>query len=163
MASSLSSYKISTVAQTKVEGNMQASLNLNPTVLTQATLGNAVYDCYPTVLASRIPVESTETWELANYYQSPDQILKLLIVKASRPVQVKLDGVISGDAVEYVLPYNTYIHQVFDSRELTFGFRLLELHVTCAAASLQNPMPLPPNYPDAQVEVLLAVQKTIVS
>lgn len=143
---------------------MKASLDLPPTVLTQATVASQVWDCYPTVLASRVPVGGTETWELAGYYQSPQQILKLLVVKASRPVRIILNGVSleaggSVEPVNYELPFQTYSHMVFDSRELGFGFRLLELSVVCAAASPTNPMPLPPNYPDALVEVLLAVQK----
>lgn len=135
---------------------------MGPTTFTKANINGSPYEVYPVLITSRIPVATQEDWSLDNYYQSNDQWLKILVVKSSRPVSVTLDGFTLSPttAFTWTTPPLTYYQQIFDSIETEFAYKPVTLSIANPAASTTDPTPLPPAYPAAQVEVLLAVQET---
>ena len=158
----MSSYKISTVAQTQIVGDtVLGTLKIGPSTFTKVNISGVSYDVFPILLTSRIQPDTQEVWDLSSYYQATTQWLKLLIIKSTRPVTVTVDG----STLEPTTPFSwttpplTYHHQVFDSTETALGYLPTTLTIYNPAAAVTAPTPLPPSYPATQVEVLIAVQE----
>jgi hypothetical protein len=158
----MSNYKVSTVAETQIISEFTSgTLKMGPTSFSKVNINGVPYDLFPVLITSRIQADSSEVWELDNYYQADTQWLKLLIVKSSRPVKVTLDGltVTPSAPFTWTTPPVTYYQQVFDSIETDLGYVPTTLTINNLPASATTPTPAPPSYPAAQVEVLIAMQE----
>lgn len=160
----MSTYKISTVAQTQIIGeSTTGTLKTGPTTFTKSNINGVPYEVFPILVTSRIQPDTTETWALDNYYQAATQWLKVMVIKSTRPVKITVDGFTlePNTAFTWTTPPLTYYHQVFDSIETGLGYLPVTLEIYNPAASGTDPTPLPPSYPAAQVEVMIAVQEGV--
>lgn len=134
-------------------------LKLDQVTLSNAVVGSTSYQAVPVMLASRVAADATEVYSLTTYYQSLNQFLQLLIVKATRPVLVTVGGVLGEEEVTYSFPPATYLHHLFNSKELAAGFKPLTVSVYNFEASSSAPTPALSGYPYAEVELLLSIQE----
>lgn len=157
-------YRISTVAQTQIVGeSTSGTLKIGPTTFTKSNINGVPYEVFPILVTSRIQPDTTEVWQLDNYYQADTQWLKLIIIKSTRPVSITVDGFTlePTEVFTWETPPLTYYHQVFESNESGLGFLPVTLSIYNPPASTPDPTPLPPSYPAAQVEVMVAVQEAV--
>jgi hypothetical protein len=158
----MSTYKVSTVAETQIIGDFTSgTLKVGPTSFGKTSIEGVPYEVLPVMITSRIQPEAQEDWSLDNYYQATTQWLKLMVIKSTRPVTVTIDGltVDPPSSFTWTMPPLTYYQHVFDSIESGLGFYPVTLSIYNPPASSTEPSPLPPAYPAASVEVLIAVQE----
>jgi hypothetical protein len=159
----MSTYKVTTVAQTQIQGSSTTGLlKTGPTTFSRSSINGTPYDVFPILVTSRIQAGASETWDLDNYYQADTQWMRVLVIKSTRPVTITVDGFTlePTEVFTFTTPPTTYFHQVFESSETALGFTPASLTISNPPASASAPTPLPPSYPAAQVEVMVAVQES---
>lgn len=158
----MTNYKVSTVGETQIIGEFTSgTLKIGPTSFGKTSIEGVPYEVLPVMITSRIQPDTQEDWSLDNYYQAATQWLKVMVIKSTRPVTVTIDGLTLNpvSSFTWTMPPLTYYQHVFDSIETDLGFYPVTLSIANPPASSTEPTPLPPAYPAASVEVLMAIQE----
>jgi hypothetical protein len=136
---------------------MVAGVKIVPVTFNKRVVAGVTYNVYPVAVATRVPVDSSETVDLRAYLPTEDHVLATLAVKSSRPVEVTVSGVYQNIPRVYNLPASTYNQFVFDSSEFGNSFEVHTVILSNPAAAVTQPSPLPAGYPAANVELFAAV------
>lgn len=132
-----------TIFSTNNLGSTRTEFNLP---LTEVKSSNSTSPCYPSSISTLITENDAKSFDLT-YLGAR---LKALAIKATRPVAI----FIITPTKEYEMPLTTFISFLVDSKEQVL-VDATEIRVEVPSAAITSINPVPPNYPNALVELFL--------